>query len=1207
MKRKNADGTTETKMETGTVRIDIVEGYSAFPLNGSVGFNGDNKKLDVFRVQQRLKPPAMGPAAKLPEIEEPAAVEKTKGEFVPGATTDKHGQQVAGVIGAQFDNGVGIDGINPYVEKHAADGHFLGISPPTFSTTIVIQAISEMLENWPDLRIVNTSFGFGWSKRSPGSPIDLNMEEDIRDEARDLGLQIRAIANRHPDVLFVATAGNDSAGTAPNGTGTPWAKDVHAVIASPFGYAALGPQTTIEKLKSIFITPPDNIIIVESTDPVMSAGGEYAKSDFSNVGGHVSAPGRMVLSTGLTDYNTASGTSFAAPMVTGLIGYLLTLDPSLSHSQIRQLISDSDFTRNTTTDSSQHPFGLSASANMVDAFSAVTGIDVLRGNNTIQERLVDVDDGSLLDGNARLDHDDENNNDDTDELYAIGIRHADGFRGDGAVNMKDFRVFRDALVQILERDGTLASSLVALDGPSSYFKKDLNSDGQASTPTENQYPRYDFNGSGSIEPGGRFATVSMTEAAPFKTSPDTPCPQLNFTAHCLRDIDVMADVWSGDSTELISVSGTDGSVIGMNSWGPTRNLLLDRDGDHVIDYLYSADFHFNIDADPDGTSNELKIEVKSKNGTAVPWDKSYTFPNGLDQDEKLILTVPLYASRNVEINVMRQGRTNVPINLPNIKYGSDHVIHLKTPKASITDVNRLEGSSGGGEGEVGNMFMFTVELDEAVDHEVRIDFETGDGSATIADNDYVANNGTLVFAPNEMQKTINVMVNNDSKPELDEQFFVTLKDSQQAILPENPATGGVINDDFPRLSIGDPSAVTEGDSGAVSVSFNVTLSPAAPFDVTFKYATGPSGTAIAGSDYTPVALTERTIPAGSTGTSISVDVLGDTNEENDETFSVTISDPINAVIDDGLALGTIIDDDEQPVVTPDTTGLWFGTWTQGNNFCHYAGFAAMNLRAFPQFTTVVTGDLTLDLSLDTSQSNNSSCTPTQDGFEDVIGTIRGSDIVINVQVPRGFVLSYQMVGDLNGPTNMTGNMTLLTIDGVRTTGVFDLNKISGVRAEHPAAVADPVAEAVSLESLDTIALAGMNLWSEADRNVSALLETNLIVTDLPGSLLAAAATDTIYVDRNAAGFGWFVDMTPDADEEFSWRRSDQVLRATDGSRASNGIDLLTVLAHELGHILGLDDLDADVYADDIMADTLPLGTRRLPWTEAVDRVFVEGL
>ena len=52
--------------------------------------------------------------------------------------------------------------------------------------------------------------------------------------------------------------------------------------------------------------------------------------------------------------------------------------------------------------------------------------------------------------------------------------------------------------------------------------------------------------------------------------------------------------------------------------------------------------------------------------------------------------------------------------------------------------------------------------------------------------------------------------------------------------------------------------------------------------------------------------------------------------------------------------------------------------------------------------------------------------------------------------------------------------------------------------------------------------------------------------------------------------------------------------ASAGSAAASGIDLLTVVMHELGHTIGLDDVSATITAHDIMTDTLAAGDRRSP-------------
>jgi hypothetical protein len=116
----------------------------------------------------------------------------------------------------------------------------------------------------------------------------------------------------------------------------------------------------------------------------------------------------------------------------------------------------------------------------------------------------------------------------------------------------------------------------------------------------------------------------------------------------------------------------------------------------------------------------------------------------------------------------------------------------------------------------------------------------------------------------------------------------------------------------------------------------------------------------------------------------------------------------------------------------------------------------------------------------------------------------------------------------------------------------------------------------------------------------ALRGIDVRIADLADGYLGLAFANTIYVDVNADGHGWFVDATPESDEEFEPEGGQR--RALADSAAANRIDLLTVIQHELGHILGLDDLDLGDHGDDLMAEALSLGTRHSPG-DAVDAVF----
>ncbi len=120
----------------------------------------------------------------------------------------------------------------------------------------------------------------------------------------------------------------------------------------------------------------------------------------------------------------------------------------------------------------------------------------------------------------------------------------------------------------------------------------------------------------------------------------------------------------------------------------------------------------------------------------------------------------------------------------------------------------------------------------------------------------------------------------------------------------------------PSLRIGN-ATVTEGQSAQKSIQLTVTLSVPVSSPVTVDYST-ISGTATAGSDFVAATGTITFAPNQTTQT-ITVLINGDNAAEADETFQVVLSNSQNAVIADGKAIITILNNDSG--ILPSISGL----------------------------------------------------------------------------------------------------------------------------------------------------------------------------------------------------------------------------------------------------------------------------------------------
>ena len=239
-----------------------------------------------------------------------------------------------------------------------------------------------------------------------------------------------------------------------------------------------------------------------------------------------------------------------------------------------------------------------------------------------------------------------------------------------------------------------------------------------------------------------------------------------------------------------------------------------------------------------------------------------------------------------------------------------------SPMVSIADASADEADG---------QLTFAVTLDAPSALPIGVNYATGDmetpddmyGMAT-ADVDYTSGTGTVNFEPGETEMMVTVTVMDDMLDEHDEMFSVMLSEAGYATIDDGMATGTIMDDDdSPMVSIADASA----DEADGQLTFAVTLDAPSALPIGVNYATGDMetpddmyGMATADVDYTSGTGTVNFEP-GETEMMVTVTVMDDMLDEHDEMFSVMLSEAGYATIDDGMATGTIMDDDDSPMVS----------------------------------------------------------------------------------------------------------------------------------------------------------------------------------------------------------------------------------------------------------------------------------------------------
>eukprot|EP00921_Rhytidocystis_pertsovi_P008138 GHVQ01013396.1.p1 GENE.GHVQ01013396.1~~GHVQ01013396.1.p1 ORF type:complete len:863 (+),score=127.45 GHVQ01013396.1:575-3163(+) len=237
-----------------------------------------------------------------------------------------HGTKVSGCIAAEIMNGEGGTGICPYCR----------VLPVTVSGSVSseIEGLNYIIAH--DIKVINLSVG------------------GARSEA-----EYQCFLN-NPTVLFVLSAGNENC-------------DLDAIPNTPCVDQWGGPAGYPAALSSEL----DNVVSVGS---IQSDGQRSSFSSYGPSRVQVFAPGSQILTTSYSDststYSSRSGTSYASPIVAGIVGLIRQLYPGLDACQLREILVQS-CTYNANLD------GEAESKGQVDAYAALLIAEVFSDNPDI--------------------------------------------------------------------------------------------------------------------------------------------------------------------------------------------------------------------------------------------------------------------------------------------------------------------------------------------------------------------------------------------------------------------------------------------------------------------------------------------------------------------------------------------------------------------------------------------------------------------------------------------------------------------------------------------------------------------------------------------------------------------------------------------------------------------------------------------------------